>query len=432
MKKVVIASVLAIVSAGTLCTIPALALPIGSAAQSSSGSNSGSITIKNPAEYNAYENAMSQTSPAAKAAAIEQFLKQYPNSVVKKEMLAQLVAAYRATGNTAETLTAAKRLLKVEPENIRALAFVAFVSKSNAGTDVAKLNEAASYAQQGLKAPKPADMTEAQYSGLKPLFLDVIGASQQAQKDYKSAIQTYLEELHAFSDPNTDTQKGIGLYDTYNLANAYVQQDPKDVVSAIWYFTRAAQFLTGNFQQTAEKSAKYWYQTYHGSMSGYNAIVSMAKTSLFPPSTYTITKYVPPTPEQLAHQAVLNTPNLATLSLHDKEYILKNGSTDDASKVWDVLKGKVAEVPGVVISATADSVQLAVSPDAQNSNTADFTVNMKKPLKKVPNPGDKATYIATFASYTQSPLMIIMNDGIVKPVMKARPPVRRGAHHYRR
>jgi hypothetical protein len=375
---------------------------------------------------------MSQSSPAAKAAAIEQFLTQYPNSVVKKEMLEQLVAAYRAAGNTPKTVDAAKRLLVVEPDNLRALAFVAFVSKSTAGTDVTKLNEAASYAQKGLKATKPADMTDAQFSSLKPLFLDVVGADQEAQKEYKSAIQTYLEELHAFSNPDQDTQKGIGLYDTYNLANAYVQQDPKDEVSAIWYFTRAAQFLTGNFQQTADKAARYWYQSYHNSMDGYDAIVAMAKTSVFPPSTYTVTKYVPPTPAQLADQAVQSTPDLNTLSLHDKEYILANGSTNDAAKVWNVLQGKVAEVPGVVVSATTDSVQLAVSPDAQTANKADFTVNMKKPLKTAPNPGDKVTYIATFSSYTQNPLMIIMNDGILKPVVKPRRPVHHAVHHYRR
>jgi hypothetical protein len=409
--------------------MPALALPGGFAAQSSSGSTPGQITIKNPAEYNAYQNAMSQSSPAAKAAAIEQFLKQYPDSVVKKEMMEQLVAAYRAAGNTEKTLEAAKQLLTVEPDNIRVYAFVAFVSKTQAGSDAAKLKEAASYAQKGLAALKP---TDPQYKAMKPLFLDVIGASQEADKDYKAAIQTYLEELHTFADPNADTQKGIGLYDTYNLANAYIQQDPKDIVNAIWYFTRAAQFLTGSFQQTAQKSAEYWYQTYHNSMDGYSDIQTMTKTNLFPPSSYTVEKYVPPTPAQLAHQAVTNTPDLSKLSLHDQEYILKNGSADDASKVWAVLNGKVAEVPGVVISATASSVQMAVSPEAQKANTADFTVNMKKPLKKVPTAGDKVTYIATFDSFTQNPLMIIMKDGLVKPPARPHHAVHHAVHHARR
>lgn len=424
MKKVVIASVLAIASAGTLCSMPAMALPNGSAAQSSSGSSSGQTTMK-PAEYNAYENAISQKDPAAKAAAIEEFLKQFPNSSVKTYMLDQLMVAYNAAGKQAKAVDAARRLLKVEPNNLQALLLASFVAKTLAKNDPAQLKEAASYAEQGLKAQKPANVSQTQFNALKPLFYNVIGANQEQEKDYTGAIQTYEQELNSYSNPNQDTTKGVGLIDTYNLANAYIQQTPKDEVKAIWYFTRAAQFMTGAFQAAAQKQANYWYETYHGSMKGYNQIVSMAKTSLTPPSSYTVTKYEPPTPEQLAHQAVMNTPNLASLSLHDKEYILKNGSTSDATKVWDVLKGKVAEVPGIVVSGTRDSVQLAVSPDAQKNNTADFTVNMKKPLKVAPNPGDKVTYIATFSSYTQNPLMIIMSDGLIKPPAKPHKPVRR-------
>jgi hypothetical protein len=428
MKKVVLASVLAIASAGTFCTMPALALPSGAGAQSSA---SGQITIKSPAEYNAYQNAMSQTNPAAKAAAIEQFLKQYPNSVVKNDMLGQLVVAYQQAGNTAKEVDAAKELLKVQPNNVRAILIASFIAKNIANGDAAKLSDAASYAEKGLQVPKPANLTQAQYDSLKPLFLDVIAANQEQQKNYAAAIQTYLKELHSYGNPAQDTTKGIGLIDTYNLANCYIQQDPKDIVSAIWYFTRAAQFLTGEYQQNAQKQANYWYETYHNSMDGYDAIVALTKTNLFPPSTYTVTKYVPPTPAQLAHQAVTSTPNLATLSLHDQEYILKNGSSDDASKVWAVLNGKVAEVPGVVISATRDSVQMAVSPSAQKNNTADFTVNMKKPLKVAPSAGDKVTYIATFSSFTQNPLMIIMDDGILKPPAKPHHVVHHAAHRRR-
>src|SRR5579875_776971 len=110
MKKVVIASVLAIATAGTLCVLPA-------GAQNSSGSSSGSITMK-PAEYNAYNNAISQTSPAAQASAIEQFLKDYPNSPVQLSLLEKLVADYHAAGDNAKTLDASKRLLQVDPNNV--------------------------------------------------------------------------------------------------------------------------------------------------------------------------------------------------------------------------------------------------------------------------------------------------------------------------
>ena len=116
MKKVVVASVLA-VATGTAFYLPA-AMALED--EQSQGAQSSQITIKDPAEYNAYTNAIGQSSPAAKASAIEQFLTQYPNSVVKEDMLQQLMAAYEQAGQADKELDAANRLLQVNPNNIRA------------------------------------------------------------------------------------------------------------------------------------------------------------------------------------------------------------------------------------------------------------------------------------------------------------------------
>ena len=83
----------------------------------------------------------------------------------------------------------------------------------------------------------------------------------------------------------------------------------------------------------------------------------------------------------------------------------------------------------MVVSATPDSVQLAVSQDAQQSNKADFTINMKTPLKEAPAPGTKVTYIATFDSYTPNPAMIIMKDGEL-PAADKKPPVHHAPVHH--
>src|SRR6185503_12710979 len=89
-------------------------------------------TIKDPAEYNAYMSAISATDPNAKAQALEAFLQQYPNTVVKEETLEQLMAAYQAAGNAAKMSDAGQRLLQVNPNNIRALALLTFVTRSQA------------------------------------------------------------------------------------------------------------------------------------------------------------------------------------------------------------------------------------------------------------------------------------------------------------
>jgi hypothetical protein len=441
MKKAVFASLLVFASSA-LCSSPAaLALASGTDPYQASGSQAGQITIKDPAEYNAYTNAIGQSAPAAKAAAIEAFLQQYPNSVVKNEMLEQLVGAYQATGDAAKTFDAAKRLLQVDPGNLRALTFVVYVEKQQAGGDQAKLDDAAANGQKGLGSTKPAAMSEADFQKLKdlatPIFYSAIGADDTSKKYYKDAIDAYTNELKAEKDP-ADTTKGIPLADTYYLANAYVQEDPKDLVDAIWFLARAGQYLQEPYKSVAEKAAEYWYKKYHCAQNdatcqanpdGFAQIQQLAHDNVFPPATYKpVPAPPPPSPQDLAHQAIVSTPDPSKLALGDQEYILSNGNADDAQKVWGVLQGKTTQVPGLIIQATADSVQMAVSDDAKQSQKADFTINMKEPLKEVPAVGSTVTLIGTFDSYTQNPPMIIMKDGEPKAPEK-KTPARRTVHH---
>ncbi|MFZ0691708.1 MAG: hypothetical protein WA891_16845 [Acidobacteriaceae bacterium] len=445
MKKLAFASVALVgVCCSSIACSPLFAQGADGQAAAQGANNCSQITIKDPAEYNAYTNAMSQSSPAAKAEGLEAFLTQYPNSVAKGQMLEALMGAYQATGNVPKTLDAAKRLLQVEPNNLRALTFVVYLEHLQANGNQAMLDDAATVAQQGLNATKDTCMTQADYDKLKdtatPVFYGAIAADDTAKKDFKGEIDAYTKELQSYKDPAQTTQVPA-LLDTYYLGNAYLQLDPKDLKDAIWFLTRAAQFAKPPYQAQIETAAEYWYKKFHCAQNdtacnatppqGFSDIQQLAAVpaNVFPPSTYNITPAPPPpSPADLAHQAIVSTPDLNTLALSDKEFVLANGSPDDAQKVWAVMNGVTAEVPGTVVAATADSVQLAVSPDSQQSNTADFTINMKTPLKTVPTAGTKVTYIATFDSYTQKPLMIILKDG--EPKAAPKPPVHHTTTHH--
>lgn len=412
MKKAAIVSLLALAFT-TVAATPSMF---------AQNANSGTITIKSPAEYNAYTNAISQSTPAAKAAAIEAFLQKYPDSVVKDQMLEQLMAAYQPI-NTDKTLETAKRLLVVEPNNLRALFMVAFIDrakgvaaeKSSPEEAAPLLNEAAQAAKKGLSVPKPAELSEADYQKLKaattPIFYSAIAMDAKNNKDYKAAIEAFENGLKSYTDP-TQTESGMGLNDTYLLGQIYAQQTPPDYKTATWFLTRAAQFAPADAKGQIEKAAEYFYNKYHGSMDGYAQVQALAKTNLFPPAAYNPTPAPPPpSPAQLAAQTVANNPDLSTLSLSDKEFILFNGTPDVAQQVWTVMKGKRVQVPGLVISATPESVALAVTEDNKQSKKADFTINMKTPLRNPPTVGSNVTYDATFDSYTPNPPMINLVDG---------------------
>src|SRR3954453_23387419 len=98
-------------------------------AQQQGGQSSAAPEIKDPAEYNAYISAIQQKDANAKVSALEAFLTQYPNSVMKTTALELLMATYQQTGNQAKVVETAKRVLQADPCNLRALALLTFLAR---------------------------------------------------------------------------------------------------------------------------------------------------------------------------------------------------------------------------------------------------------------------------------------------------------------
>ena len=121
MKKLLVVTFLAFALAAA--AVPQAA---GQAAAQPAAQQPAKPQIKDPAEYNAYVSAVQQSDPAAKAQAIEAFLQTYPNSVMKEDALVTLMGAYQQAGNAAKTVDTASRVLQVNPNNIRALALLAY------------------------------------------------------------------------------------------------------------------------------------------------------------------------------------------------------------------------------------------------------------------------------------------------------------------
>src|ERR1035441_1291891 len=117
MKKLVFASVLALASMSFVYA-PTLR------------AQNPDLTIKDPAEYNAYQMATTQSDPKAKAAALEAFLEKYPQSAVKQAVLDILIDTYQATQDPDNQLKAATRLLAVDPNNLKALLYSVLIKKS--------------------------------------------------------------------------------------------------------------------------------------------------------------------------------------------------------------------------------------------------------------------------------------------------------------
>jgi hypothetical protein len=407
MKKLFFASAMAVASL-SLVSMPALR------AQDAS-----QITIQDPAEFNAYQNAITQTDPGQKAAALEGFLQTYPQSVVKKAVLDQLIDSYQAVSQPAKVIDAATRLLQVDPNNMKAIFISVYIKKQQCGatldasgvaTDSATCDDAAALAEKGLVAPKPAATTDADWAKLTgaayPAFHSAIAFDDAVSKkvpaagvtppkmvccDFANAIKEYTAELMLYS-PTACTTPGPCLADTLQLAQAYAKPgDSKDEVKAVWFYARAWDYAPANFKGQIEPQLEYWYKRYHGTLDGeaaitqqIQAIEAQAQATLFPPAGFTIAPA--PTPAELAHHAYTSG-DPKTLGLEDKEYILANGSDADATGLWALLKGQATPVPGIVISDPATVLHISVTTTAA-VKPKDFVVKLTNPVacSAVPEP----------------------------------------------
>jgi hypothetical protein len=440
MKKLVFASVLALASV-SLVSAPMLR------AQDS-------IVIKDPAEFNTYQMATSQADPKAKAVALESFLKAYPQSVVKNSVLDSLIDTYQGLQDADNTLSAASRLLQVDPSNMKAIFMSVLIKKSQCAKsqDAQTCDDAGLLAGKGLAAVKPAATSDADWkkliSGTYPVFHSAIALDDiTSKKDIKGGISEYRTELMLYAPEQTTTWPSQGLWDTLQLAEAYTKSDsPDHLVQAVWFYARAWNYATP-IKAQIEKKMNYYYQKYHGNLDGLDAVKTQAAATLFPPGTFVIS--AAPTPAEIVHKLIVETTNLATLNLGDKEYALANGVKEDSDKMWAVLKNQVTPVPGIVIEASASVIKVAVTQDAKDNKIADFIVNMKKPLadKEIPAVGFEykippaTALVGTYDTFTQVPAtatvaaqsaQIVLRDGEIqlekkKPAAAAHKPA--AGHH---
>jgi hypothetical protein len=408
--------------------------------------DSDTISIKDPAEFNAYQMATTQSDPKAKAAALESFLTSYPQSVVKKAVLDLLVDTYGTLNDDDHALSAASRLLQLDPNNTKAIFLSVVIKKKQCGrtNDAQTCDDAAALAKKGLATPKPAGVSDDEWkkqtSATYPVFHSALALDDIiSKKDVKSGVDEYKQELMLF--PTDATKSGTGLVDTLQLAEAYAKLTPPDAPNAVWFYARALAFAPDSFKPVIEKKLNYWYKKFHGGMDGVDDIKSQAAATVFPAGGAPVIKAAK-TPAEYAHDVVAGG-NLPGLNLGDKEFILANGVKEDADQMWAVLKDQVTPVPGVVIEASATVVKIAVSDDAKGAKTPDFIVNLKKPLedKDIPAVGFEykippaTALVGTYDSYTQvaatataaQTVQIVLRDGEIQLEKKKAVPVHKPA-----
>ncbi|HEY6250935.1 MAG TPA: hypothetical protein VI685_13325 [Candidatus Angelobacter sp.] len=410
--------------------------------QPSQGQPANQVVIKDPGEYNAYMSAFNMQDPVQKAAAMESFIKQYPSSVVKRDALEQLLAAYDAAKNLAKVEETATRILSDNPNNVQALAIETTFQRAK-GTPQS-IADAGAAAQKGLQAlsawTKPEGMSDADFekatSRMTEIFNGAAGFAALQAKDYAAASAFYVKSIA--KDPNN-------LQDIYPLAVAYLEMTPINL-DGFWYGARALSLAAG-MPDTVKAIAPYVkakYKKYHGKVDDWDKFAATVAGQTAPPADMAALIPPAPTPCDFAVQAVKdNKPE--DLSFSDWEFVLSHANCspankDAADKVWQAIlnKQKTADgteaklkLPVLVIKATPDTVQAAITDENQQAKIADITVTLEKPALHPPAAGTTIDVVGNITKYASEPFMFTMEQGVLPPAKPATPnrrPVHRAAN----
>ncbi len=418
-KSLVVTLLMFAVAASAVYAAGQAAAPAGQAGAAPAGQTQ-KKEIKDPAEYNAYVNAIQQQDPNAKAQALEAFLQTYPNSVMKEDAGVALMAAYQQAGNAQKTIDAANKVLQANPNNVRALALLAYyyraLASSGQGDMQQNLAQAQQYGEKGLAAlpsmTKPEGMSDADFSKLhnetSAIFEGAIGFAALQKKDYATAQKDLKDAVGHESQPN--------IADIYPLATADLESKPVNP-EGFWFIVKASQLAQGAGQQQILDYGRKKYIRYHGSEQGWNELVNDAKASqsVMPPAGFTVAPAPPPPSpaEQAADLVKSKDPKQMTFA--EWQLVLSSGNQQAADTVWNAIKDKAVKLGANVISASASSLQLAGSEDDIEAKKADITVNMAKPIpaKLMPQTAAQIFFQGTVTSYTPNPFMLTFTDGVL-------------------
>jgi tetratricopeptide (TPR) repeat protein len=382
-------------------------------------------TIQDQAEYQAYVSAIQQQNPQAKISALEGFLRQYSNSVVKIDALDLLIAAYQQAGNAAKMQEAAQRLLQADPNSIRALALLTYFSRAaaSAGQGQQFVEKTREYAQRGLEAlpkmPRPEGMDEQQYTqlaiGARTVFEGGLGFAALQSKDYPTAQQYLTRAVKA--QPND-------LENIYQLGLAYLEQNPPNPIG-FWYVARAANLAQDPNQKTAiaDRYGKAKYRRYHGDVDGWDQIMASAANATAPPPGFSVAP-APSPAEQVAK--MMQGKQVKDMSLDEIQLVLTYGNAQQVQQVWSQVQGKPLALGGCkLVSTSGTTLQAGCLYDDTTANPpkADVTVTLTKPLppRGAPKPGETIDIQGTPQDYTpkatasgqpsNEPFMLTMTDG---------------------
>lgn len=375
-------------------------------------------------EYAAFVKARDSKDGLEKAGLMEEFISDYPDSVLTVNALEYALMAYQQAGLYDKVEQTAEEILQVEHGNLFVLSTLTYIQrvKSSKGDHDAAQN-AQSNGKKGLKAlagwKKPSELSEAAYekqrAQMTATFAGAAAYGAQKENDLASARKYYLMAVKAAPD---------SLADYYQLAVTCLDTPVPDT-NGFWYLARAHYLAkvqkNDSTRQKIAKNGRARYHKYHGSDEGWEQLLAAAEQQTEPPAGFIVNSS--PSACELAVKIVRET-DLVMLTFTDWKKVLsqRDCSTDAglaAQKVWQYIKEQQNNdtrlvIPAKVVSAVGSTIIAAITQEGRHKNKGELHVSLASQPQTLPAVNDDVDIVGIISEYMPEPFLIKMTAAEIR------------------
>jgi hypothetical protein len=342
-------------------------------------------TNRDPYGNGAHWTALEIVDPAMRAAALEEYLGQYPRFADKGRVLEEELEAYRQAGDTAHAKAVTVEILKREPHNHYAMA-VLFGLKPEVIPGTSPTDRLAAMACEAAKWNNPSLVNYPEWVFILR-FRDASPCNRAAADLVWDTIQKRQREERA------------SLTGTIISGNRQTVALALNSTSASAKIADVTVTLPAPLPDDPPIGARV---DVLGRITGYKQ----------QPFSLTMTEVE----LRLGCNINRRNPNIAFEPYSLIEYLLENRDStpctqEAADVVWSTLQKGPSRVTAQIVSATENTIDAAIVEKDWRSRTPDLRVNLAKPLRYVPKPGDMLRISGVFTKYETNPLRFTLEQG---------------------
>lgn len=366
---------------------------------------------KDRAEYDLFEGAQKEQTPAKRLEILNTWKQKYPTTDFAVERLQLFIVAHQQLGQVPKIVESAEELVKLDGSNLMGLYWLTILTPNLGSTDAAVLDRGqkagngliASLDSNFAASKKPATTSEADWKrardDMEAAAHKTLGWVATQRKDAKAAEESYRKSLEF------QPRSGEVSYWYYQI----LRTNPDRQSDALFHLARAATLTgAGALPEPSRKQIEDFftkaYTKFRGSNEGLAELKEMAGKSALPPEGYKIKSGVELAIEKEEELKKTN-PQLALWMSLKKELLGENGEQYFNEHMKDAavpkLKGKLISfspargVKELVLGLEqGDRPEVTLKLDAALAGTADPGVEIE--FEGIPKAFSKDPFMVTF------------------------------------